>query len=109
MGSEGVVNVPAYVNTPWGRKKVMTQMVSTINPTLLMKIADETGGKFYRAADADSMRRIFADIGRLERSKIEKKDRVLWSEHFQIFLALALIALIADLTLRTTVYRVLPE
>jgi Ca-activated chloride channel family protein len=109
MGSEGTVNVPAYVNTPWGRKKVYTQMVSTINPELLMKISDVTNGKFYRAADGDSMRRVFADIDKLERSKVEKKDRVLWSEHFQIFLALALLSLIADLALRSTIFRVLPE
>lgn len=109
MGSEGVVNVPMYVNTPFGRVKQTTQMVSTINPTLLMKIAETTNGKFYRAADGESLRRIFADIDKLERSKVEKKDRVLWSEHFQIFLALALICLIADLALRSTIWRVLPE
>jgi Ca-activated chloride channel family protein len=109
MGSEGIVNVPAYVNTPFGRHKVMTQIVSSINPTLLMKIADVTNGKFYRATDGDALRRIFADIDKLERSKVEKKDRVLWSEHFQVFLALALIALLADLALRSTVFRVLPE
>ncbi|MGZ3653753.1 MAG: VWA domain-containing protein [Bdellovibrionota bacterium] len=109
MGSEGVVNVPGYVNTPFGKRKVMTQMVSTINPTLLMKIADVTNGKFYRAADGESLRRIFADIDKLERSKVEKKDRVLWSEHFQIFLLLALLAFIADLALRSTIFRVLPE
>ena len=72
-------------------------------------LSDVTGGKFYRAADADSMRRIFADIDKLERSKVEKKDRVLWSEHFQIFVALALLAFVAELVLRNTVYRVLPE
>ncbi|MFX6201856.1 hypothetical protein ABTF50_20875, partial [Acinetobacter baumannii] len=77
MGSEGVVNVPSYLNTPFGRRKVMTQMVSTINPTLLMKIADVTNGKFYRAATGDALRKIFADIDKLERSKVEKKDRVL--------------------------------
>jgi Ca-activated chloride channel family protein len=109
MGSEGVVNVPMFVNTPFGKVKQMTQMVSTINPTLLMKIADATNGKFYRAADGESLRRIFADIDKLERSKVEKKDRVLWSEHFQLFLALALLCLIADLTLRSTIFRVLPE
>jgi len=109
MGSEGVVNVPAYLNTPFGKRKVMTQMVSTINPTLLMKIADVTNGKFYRAATGDSLRKIFSDIDKLERSKVEKKDRVLWAEHFQIFLALALLCLIADLALRMTIFRVLPE
>ena len=70
MGSEGTVNVPEYVNFNGRIVKTgrFSQMVSTINPELLMKISDVTGGKFYRAADADSMRRIFADIDKLERS-----------------------------------------
>lgn len=111
MGSEGTVNVPEYANLNGRpvRTGRYSQMLSTINPTLLMKIADTTSGKFYRAADGDSLRRIFADIDRLERSKVEKKDRVLWSEHFQVFLAFALVFLIADLLLRSTRYRVLPE
>lgn len=109
MGSEGVVNVPQYVNTPFGKQRIVTQIVSSINPTLLMKIADVTNGKFYRAADASSLRRIFADIDKLERTHVEKKDRVLWSEHFQVFLALALLCLVADLVLRQTKFRVLPE
>jgi Ca-activated chloride channel family protein len=109
MGSEGIVNVPGYINTPFGKQKVVTQMLSTINPELLMKISDVTGGKFYRAADGASMRRIFADIDKLERSKVEKKDRVLWSEHYQVFLLLGILCLMLDLALRTTIYRVLPE
>ncbi len=109
MGSEGVVNVPGYVNVFGTQQKVMTQVLSTINPTLLMKIADVTHGKFYRAADGGSLPRIFADIDRLERSKVEKKERVLWSEHFQIFILLSLVLLAIDLVLRCTIYRVLPE
>ncbi|HEY8280762.1 MAG TPA: VWA domain-containing protein [Bdellovibrionota bacterium] len=109
LGSEGLVNIPGYVNVFGSKQKVMTQLVSSINPTLLMKIADVTNGKFYRASDQGSLHRIFNDIDKLERSKIERKDRVLWTEHFQLLLALAFLFLTVDLILRSTVFRVLPE
>lgn len=106
LGSEGVVSIPA-VNR-FGQQ-VMAQVVSTINPALLTKIADATGGKFYRANDPGSLQRIFSDIDKLERSKVEKKDRITYQEHFQPLLLIALILFLADLVLRSTVFRVLPE
>lgn len=97
MGSDGESRVPGY------------QVPSSINPTLLMKIADMTNGKFYRATDAGALKRVFGDIDKLERSKVEKKERVLWTEHFMIFVMIALACLLIDLILRSTIYRVLPE
>ena len=106
LGTEGMVSFP--VRDRWGRQQV-AQITSSINPALLMKIADATGGKFYRANDPGSLQRIFADIDKLERSKVEKKDRVIYQEHFQIFLLLALALFFVDLVLRSTIFRVLPE
>jgi len=106
LGTEGVVNIPT--RDQFGRQ-VVQQVISSINPSLLMKIADTTGGKFYRSADPSSLQRVFADIDKLERSKVEKKDRVLYSEHFQPLLLFALLLLLADLILRSTLFRVLPE
>lgn len=106
LGSEGVVSIPAINRSG---QQVMAQVVSTINPALLMKIADATGGKFYRANDPGSLQRIFSDIDKLERSKVEKKDRITYQEHFQPLLLLALILFFADLVVRSTVFRVLPE
>jgi len=106
LGTEGVVNIPA--RNSYGQQ-VVQQVVSSINPSLLMKISDATGGKFYRSGDPGSLQRIFADIDKLERSKVEKKDRVLYSEYFQPFLLLAFLFFLADLILRSTIFRVLPE
>ncbi len=101
-----MVNMP--VANRFGRQ-VVQQVVSTINPSLLMKIADTTGGKFYRAGDPGGLQRVFSDIDKLERSKVEKKDRVLFREHYLPFLLLGLLFLFADLILRSTIFRVLPE
>jgi Ca-activated chloride channel family protein len=106
LGTEGVVNIPT--RNVFGQQ-VTQQVISSINPSLLMKIADSTGGKFYRSGDPGSLQRIFADIDKLERSKVEKKDRVLYREYFQPLLLFAFLFFLADLILRSTIFRVLPE
>lgn len=109
LGTEGIVNVPDYINVFGITKKVYRQTESTINPSLLVKIAEETGGKFFRVGDSDSLRKVFAEIDKLERNKVETKDKVIWEEHFQKFALFALLFLLADLLMRTTVFMVLPE
>ncbi len=109
LGKEGVVRFPDYQNFFGVRKKVYSQTTSTINPELLMKISEETGGKFFRADDQDSLDRVFAEINKLEKNKIETKDRVLWEEHFQAFLQFSLFFFLLDFLLRMTIFRILPE
>ncbi|OHD55029.1 MAG: hypothetical protein A2Y33_14570, partial [Spirochaetes bacterium GWF1_51_8] len=49
---------------------------------VLRKIADITGGKFYKAEDPDSLKEIYDDIDKLEKSKMEIKIRTLFKEEF---------------------------
>lgn len=110
LGKEGAVRYPVYGTNFFGQKqKVYQQITSSINPALLMKISEETKGKFFRANDENSLERVFAEINKLERNKVETKDRVLWEEHFQPFLLAALFFFLIDLLLRRTIFRVLPE
>ncbi len=48
----------------------------------LMKIADITGGKFYHAADPQSLEQVYNDIDRLEKSRFDIQRRVLYTENF---------------------------
>jgi Ca-activated chloride channel homolog len=109
LGTEGVVKVPQVMNVLGFQRKVYGTTTSSINPQLLQKIATETGGQFYRASDEDSLKRVFGEINKLERTKVETKDRVLWEEHFQPFLLFGILFLLADLILRLTKFRVLPD
>lgn len=110
LGKDGVVNMPDESPDIFGNtQKVYRQVKSTINPSLLIKISEETGGKFYRAEDEGSLSRVFDDINKLEKTKIETKDRVHWEEQFQKYLLIAILFLILDIFLRKTIYRVLPE
>jgi len=109
LGKEGVVQYPDYENFMGIRRKVYRRTNSSINPALLMKISEDTGGQFYRADDTDSLSRVFGEINKLERTKVETKDRVLWEEHFQLFLLAALALFLLDFLLRMTIFRILPE
>lgn len=109
LGTEGVVQYPQEENFFGIKRKVYRQTNSSINPELLMKISEETGGKFFRADDEDSLDRVFGEINKLERNKVETKDRVLWEELYQPFLLAAILLFLTDFLLRMTIFRVLPE
>lgn len=108
MGREGIVNLPVTQNIFGINRKSYQQVQSTINPNLLMKISSETGGKFFRAEDAGALERVFEEINRLEKTKVETKDKILWEEHFQIFILIGLLIIFTEMILRYTIFRVLP-
>ena len=74
----------------------------------LKKIADQTGGRYYRADTAETLRKIYADIDRLETTEVEVKKYQHYDELFgQVAIAgLALLAL--EMILGQTVWRKLP-
>jgi Ca-activated chloride channel family protein len=73
-----------------------------IDEASLTRIAERTGGLYYRATDKPSLERIFQDIGRLEKTKFLVKSYTHYDERFLDFLApalgLALIATVAGFT-----------
>jgi Ca-activated chloride channel family protein len=73
VGRGGQVPMPMQVQDPFTgqvtRRTVMTEV--QIDEGLLKKIADRTGGEFFRATDATSLRNIFDRIDRLEKSEIK--------------------------------------
>lgn len=109
LGKEGLVPFPTIDNSSGYPRKVYQKVESTINPELLQKIAAETHGKFFRPTDTDSLKKVFAEIDKLEKNKVETKERVRWNELYQKFLLLALLILCADFMLDLTVLRILPN
>lgn len=95
---------PYPVQTPGGGTTI--QMVPVkIDETLLKKIASETGGKYYRANDERSLRRIYEDIDKLEKTKVEISSFKHFSELFFPLAALACFCLALEMALRWTVFR----
>ena len=66
VGSLGKVPFPVF--TPQG-KKTYRYEEADIDEPLLTRIADETGGKYFRATDPKSLAALFAQINLLEKSE----------------------------------------
>jgi Ca-activated chloride channel homolog len=72
---------PVPVTDAFGNKRLAMAQVDVDEETL-KKIADITGGKFFRATDSDSLKNIYAEIDRLEKTthKINK-----FEHHSELF------------------------
>ena len=96
VGTEGMAPVPVgrgvfglrYENRP-----------VEIDDALLTEVAQRTGGRYFRARDAEALDRITTEIDRLERTPVRVKVYTRYTELFRIPLALALLALVLELGL----------
>jgi Ca-activated chloride channel family protein len=79
-----------------------------IDEDTLTKIAKMTGGKYYRADSADTLRKIYQDIDRLERSEVEVKKYQHYDELFGDVAIAGLAVLGLEMVLAHTVWRKLP-
>ncbi len=79
-----------------------------IDEQLLEKIADMTGGKYFRATSAQALEKIYRDIDRLEKTKIETTTIKRESERFHRFALWGMIFLALELLLRYTLLRSIP-
>ena len=79
-----------------------------IDEDVLKKIANGTGGKYFRATDAGKLRQIYAEIDKLEKTKIEMTEYRNYAEEFYPFVLAALILLGLEIILRYTVVRSIP-
>jgi len=104
-GTEGYAPFP--VSDFWGRK-VYQKVRIDLDETTLKKIADLTGGRYFRATDTSSLRKIYEAIDRLEKTEIRQWGYKEYKELFGIFLIPALILLAFEIILSNTVWRKVP-
>ncbi len=104
VGSEGYAKQP--VNTPLG--VVMEREKVSIDETLLTEIARETGGRYFRAKDNESLSEIYKEIDGLEKSKVEVINTIRYSDKFLPFVAAAVLLLLIEILLRYLVLRKFP-
>ncbi|MBN1479745.1 VWA domain-containing protein [candidate division KSB1 bacterium] len=79
-----------------------------IDEDLLMQVADITGGQYFRATDKTSLEQIYAEIGEMEKTKIEVKEYTRYSELFLPYLLAALLLLLLEIVLANTKFRKIP-
>ncbi|MDX9728416.1 MAG: VWA domain-containing protein [Bacteroidales bacterium] len=87
VGSMGYADYP--VQTPFGMRYQKMQV--EIDEALLQRIAEMTGGQYFRAVDNTSLQRVYSEIDKLEKSKIETREH---SKREEVFMPWALAAVI---------------
>ena len=79
-----------------------------IDTETLSEIASITDGHFYRATNTNELKQIYKDIDKLEKTKMDVKKFSKHYDNFQPFILAALIALLLEILLRTTILRRIP-
>ena len=79
-----------------------------IDNKMLSEIAVATEGDFYRATNTKELRKIYQEIDRLEKSKLNVKQFSKKYEAYQPFALIAVLALLLEILLRITIFRRIP-
>jgi Ca-activated chloride channel homolog len=104
-GTTGVA--PIRVQLRDGRSELMQTQVS-IDEATLRRIADRTGGQYFRATNNASLEQIYAEIDKLERTAIEEQQFLEFNQYYWVFLIFGLGFVVTGLLLRATAFRRLP-
>lgn len=105
VGTQGQAPMPA--TDMFGRRGY--QMVPVdIDEETLTKIAEMTGGKYYRADNADRFQAIYREIDKLEKTEADVKKFAHHTELFAWLIALGVVLLTAEIAMGQTVLRRLP-
>ena len=104
VGAMGVAPYP--VMTPFG---VQIQQVKVeIDEPLLEQIAEETGGKYFRATDNTKMLEIYSEINKMETNLTIVDSFPIYKELFMKYALIALAAIVLELFLRFLILRRIP-
>jgi Ca-activated chloride channel family protein len=79
-----------------------------IDEEVLKEVAKETGGKYFRATDTDTLRDIYAEIDKLERTKTDEKRYMQYTEKSGGWLWAAFACIAAEICLASTLLRKIP-
>lgn len=104
----GIGSDNAYmpVDTIIGRQLIAQPM--DLDEETLEAIAEATHGRYFRATDAESLRRTWEMIDQLERTEVEVEEHMEYTELFHLFAMAALTLLSIEALLANTRLRKLP-
>ena len=101
VGREGMAPYP--VMTPWGVE--VRNLEVEIDEDLLKQIADETGGRYFRANDNTKLAEIYDEINQMEKARTTVDSFPIYKELFGKYALLALLLILAELILNWFVIR----
>jgi Ca-activated chloride channel family protein len=101
VGTQGVAPYP--VQTPFGVQ--YQDMQVEIDEGILKEIAKMTDGKYFRATDNEKLVQVYAEIDKLEKSRIDVRQFKLKEEKFILPAIIAFILIIIEIILRNSLYK----
>ena len=105
IGEQGMAPMPVFMG---GQKVGYQNMPVDVDEDTLQKIADKTGGKYYRADKAEKFRQIYDEIDKLEKTEASVKKYTQFTELFPWFVAAGLALVLLEVVLGQTAFRRLP-
>ena len=97
---------PYPVQTPFGTR--YQNMPVDVDEKTLTKIAEMTGGQYFRATNNRTLKQIYNDIDAMEKTRIEVRSYRSYTELFYDWVWVGLIALALEVILANTYLRKLP-
>lgn len=97
----------ATMQTPYGPRRVTVN--GEFDETTLKQVAQTTGGEYFRATDNNSLKLIYEQIDKLEKTKMRVREYSKRSENFYPWLVGALLCLILDILIRHFVLRTISQ
>jgi len=104
IGTNGMADFPWSKDPRTGRLNFRKQQVE-IDEDLLKEIASETNGKYFRATDNTSLKEIYDEIDKLEKTKIEEFKYYNYQERYRSLVLLAIGLLLFEFLLRNTLFK----
>jgi Ca-activated chloride channel family protein len=105
IGEQGTAPMPVFMG---GQKVGYRNVPVDVDENTLQKIADKTGGKYYRADNAEKFRQIYTEIDKLEKTEATVSKYTEFKELFPWLLSCGLALLLLEAALGQTVFRRLP-
>lgn len=102
VGTNGTIQI----TDPYGFST--TTLETKIDEQSLKSIAEQTGGKFFRAKDEKMLQNVFREIDSLEKTQLDVENFTRTDEAFFPWVLAAAICYILSMTLRYTVLRRVP-
>ena len=104
-GTKGLAPYPA---TDLFGRRVYQQVKIEVDDAGLTKIARLSGGQYFRATDTESLRTIYHEIDRMEKTTIEQPRYLSYKEWYPWFVIPAILLLLGEAVVSETWLRVLP-
>ncbi len=105
IGKQGTAPMPVFSN---GQKVGYQEVPVDVDEPTLQKVAGMTGGKYYRADNAEHFQELYNEIDKLEKTEMDIKKYSQFRELFPWLVTAGLVVLLLEIVLGQTILRRLP-